>query len=143
MIEGVNPVPPEKVTNYDPTSRQREESRLKDASKQFEQVFMLQMLKEMDKSVEKSKLFGDGKDEETFKDMLNQERAKAWSDNGGVGLAQLIYDQMRNQIADKQPGAGGEDPAGQLEAASNAINDANLPSAVPPPEQLDSIKPKE
>jgi flagellar protein FlgJ len=141
MIEGVNPVPPEKVSNYDPTSRQKEESRLKDASKQFEQVFMMQMLKEMDKSVQKSDVFGEGKDEETFKDMLNQERAKAWSESGGVGLAQLIYEQMRSQIADKKPGEQGQDPAGQLEAASSAIKDAKMPSAVPPPE-LD-IKPKE
>ena len=106
MIEGINPVPPQNAADFNPTGRQKEEARLKDASKQFEQVFMKQMLSEMRKSVDKSKLFGEGKDEDTFQDMLDNERAKSWSDSGGVGLAQLIYEQMRNQISDK-PGRHG------------------------------------
>lgn len=132
MIEGVNPVPPQHAADYDPTARQRQEARLKDASKQFEQVFMTQMLKEMDKSVEKSNLFGEGKDEETFKDMLNQERAKAWSDSGGIGLAQLIYEQMRNQL----PNADGN-PA---QAAEAGLEGAAPPG---PDKKTDSVKQKD
>ena len=47
MIEGINPVPPQNLGSYDPTAKQQEESRLKQAAKQFEQVFMQQMFTEM------------------------------------------------------------------------------------------------
>jgi len=113
MIEGINPVPPQKLGNYDPTAKQQEESRLKQAAKQFEQVFMQQMFTEMRKGVEKSKMFGDGKDEEMFQGMLDQERTKAWSDSGGIGIAQVIFEQMRNQMGDgKKPPEGGPKPEG-------------------------------
>jgi len=111
MIEGINPVPPQNLGSYDPTAKQQEESRLKQAAKQFEQVFMQQMFTEMRKGVEKSKMFGDGKDEEMFQGMLDQERTKAWSDNGGIGIAQVIFEQMRNQMGDgKKAPEGGPKP---------------------------------
>jgi len=112
MIEGINPQPAQNLGGFDPTSKQQEEKRLKEAAKGFEQVFMTQLMAEMHKTVEKSDLFGEGKEEEQFTGMLDQERAKAWSDSGGIGLASLIYEQMKSQLNAKTPEVLGQEPTG-------------------------------
>ncbi len=56
------------------------------------------MFAQMRKSIPKTNLFGDGRDEELFQGMMDQERAKAWAESGGIGLANLLYQQMRKEI---------------------------------------------
>ena len=66
---------------------------------QMESVFLNQMLAQMRKcsmAGEEGGLFG-SKDQEMFQGMLDQERAKAWSQSGGVGLASILFEQMKGQ----------------------------------------------
>ncbi|HEY3999382.1 MAG TPA: rod-binding protein, partial [Candidatus Xenobia bacterium] len=119
------PVPPQQQPGYDPAVRQREEAKLKDASKQFEQQFIMQLFKEMRKGESKSELFGekDDQSQDTYKEMLDQERAKAWVDNGGIGMAQMIYEQMRTQVPDKPPTLDDDPLPGAAQASAQVKPD--------------------
>ncbi|MBM3463045.1 MAG: flagellar biosynthesis protein FlgJ [Armatimonadetes bacterium] len=97
MIEGMSPIPPQGAADYDPSKKAREDAKLKEAVQQFEQVFLKQLFSEMRKSVPKTNLMGEGKEQEMFEGMLDDERAKAWSQSGGIGLADMMYQQMKKQ----------------------------------------------
>lgn len=96
-IQGIMPQGLSQAADLSP-NRQAEEHKLQDACKQFESLFLNQLFTQMRKSIPKNDLFGEGKDREMFDEMLDTERAKAWSDSGGIGLANLLYQQMKNTI---------------------------------------------
>ena len=75
QIEGFNPEPLRQAADKTP-GRAKEETKLKDACQQFEQMYLQQM----------------------FTGMLDQERAKTWSQEGGVGLANLLFQQMKKTL---------------------------------------------
>lgn len=98
MIEGMSPIPPNQGGDFDPSKKQREDAKLKDAVQQYEQVFLKQLFQEMRKTVPKTSLTGEpNKEQEMFEGMLDDERAKAWSQSGGIGLASIMYEQLKNQ----------------------------------------------
>lgn len=65
------------------------------AAKEFEAVFLAEMLRPMFAEVNKpDEIFGGGKGEETFSKMLVDEYGKKMVDNGGIGLARFVRDEM-------------------------------------------------
>lgn len=70
---------------------------LKEACKGFESMFMQMMWKEMKDTVPENSLFGESNGEKIFRDMLDTEMLDRMSDAGGVGLADLMYDQLTAQ----------------------------------------------
>ena len=100
MIEGFNPLPLNHASEQTP-GRAREEARLKDACQQFEQMYLTQMFTQMRKSAKMGGgegMMGGGQEQEMFNGMLDQERAKNWSQEGGVGLANLLFQQMKKTL---------------------------------------------
>ncbi len=97
FIDGMSPLPPERQAATGP-SHAAEEKKLKEACQGFEEMFLNQMMKEMRKASPKGGMFGGGQAEEQFQGMLDQERAKEWSKDGGVGLANMLFEQMKNQM---------------------------------------------
>ena len=77
-----------------PESKTKELEKLKKACGDFESIFMNQMLKEMRKTVNKTKLIHGGQAEEIFSDMLDQERSKKMS----IGLGDILYRQLSKAI---------------------------------------------
>lgn len=71
---------------------------LKEAAEQFESVFINMLFKEMRKSVSDSDLFGDRDAEQTFQEMLDTEMSTKLSQNGGIGLGNVIYKQLVNYV---------------------------------------------
>ncbi len=68
-----------------------------DACKEFEVYMLEQMYKAMEKTIMKADE-EEGEYEQYFGDMRIQEYAKAISDQGGIGLAEQLYESMkRNQ----------------------------------------------
>ena len=63
-------------------------------AKEFEAVFVAEMLKPMFEGLEVNGTFGGGRGEEVFRGMLLQEYGKIISQTGGVGLADHVKDQM-------------------------------------------------
>lgn len=64
------------------------------AAKEFEAVFVSQMLNHMFSSVEVDKTFGGGKGEEMFKSMMVNEYGKAMADSGTLGIADHVKQAM-------------------------------------------------
>ncbi len=86
--------------------------KLEAASREFEAVFMAQMLKPMWEGVETDPEFGGGTGEDVMRDMLVQEYGKAMAQAGDFGLssavmAEMIRIQSQSQKAALQGGAHG------------------------------------
>lgn len=99
QIEGFTPEPLPRAATSSAPSQAHEEAKLQEACKQFETLFLNQMLAQMRKSsgAGANGITGGGQGEEMFQGMLDEERAKSWAQEGGVGLASLLFQQMKQQ----------------------------------------------
>ena len=99
QIEGFDSLPLKQAAEKTP-GKAREEAKLNDACKQFEEMYLSQMFQQMRKATGKSKdsLMGGGEQEEMFQGMMDNERAKNWAQEGGVGLANLLFQQMKQSL---------------------------------------------
>lgn len=70
------------------------EEKLKDASKMYEKMFMREMMKAMRSSVHESGFIKQNQAEKIFQDELDQETVNNWSEHQGVGIAEMIYQNM-------------------------------------------------
>ena len=95
QIEGLTPDPLPKAAAIGPSAA-HEEAKLQEACKQFETLFLNQMMAQMRKTVGSSGFMGGGQTEEMFQGMLDEERAKNWAQEGGVGLANILFQQMKS-----------------------------------------------
>jgi peptidoglycan hydrolase FlgJ len=93
QIEGITPQPMKEAAEVTPSKRQ-DETKLKDACQQFESLFLSQILKEMKKSIPKSD--GESKDKEMYDDMMYDEISKSMASSGGIGMANILYQQMKD-----------------------------------------------
>lgn len=74
--------------------------KLMKTAREFESVFITQLLNETQSTVEKSGFMSGGPVEQKFKSMMNQYIAKdiAASPTANFGIAKQIYDQMKNMV---------------------------------------------
>lgn len=70
---------------------------IKDASVQLEAIILKMMYGEMWKTVPKNELFGDDNAMDIWRDMYHEELTKHIAENGGIGLQDLIYQQLTQQ----------------------------------------------
>ena len=85
-----------------------EQKRAADAAKEFEAVFIAQMLAPLFNSVETPSIAGGGESEEFFKSLMQDAYAKAMAERGGFGIA----DQVKSELIHLQSARGGA-PANQ------------------------------
>ena len=87
-----------KLSNINFTDKKDKE--LMDAARQFEAVFVNQLFKSIDATVEKTGMFSGGKGEEVFRSMFFDEIAKDVSSNSATsfGIAKQIYEQMKHLV---------------------------------------------
>ncbi len=76
----------------------RDDRRLRDACVEMESIFVGRMLKEMRKTVEKTGWIHGGHAEEIFEDMLYDEYALSLSKNSRLGLADMLYNQLKMNL---------------------------------------------
>lgn len=74
----------------------KEDKDLKAAAKQFEAMFIYQMFQQMRKTVDKGGLLKESIGEDIFQDMLDYEVSTRASENSTLGLADIIYKQLKN-----------------------------------------------
>ncbi len=74
--------------------RQQVDQKLRDVAQMYEKHFMNEMVKSMRSTVSESDLVKVSQGERIFREQLDQEYVGAWSERGGVGLSDLIYDQL-------------------------------------------------
>lgn len=102
QIEGFTPEPLAQAATSSAPSQARDEAKLQEACKQFETLMLKQMFSQMRKSTGgadggQNIMGGGGQGEEMFQGMLDEERSKAWAQEGGVGLANILFQQMKSQ----------------------------------------------
>ena len=69
---------------------------LEEVAAQFESIFLQQMLKSMRDATVKSDLF-DSSQMDTYQSMADQQLAVNLADNGGIGLARMMVEQMQSK----------------------------------------------
>lgn len=95
QIQNLNPIPEKK----NPDSRNPQVLK---AARMYEQTFLNEMVKAMRGSVQKSDLIQENMAEKIFKDQLFDKHVETWTQNGGVGMADLIYDEIMEKYFAQQ-----------------------------------------
>lgn len=74
-----------------------EDAKLKEATKDFETLFVKQMLNSMKKTINKSGLLDGGMGQEIFEDMLYDEYAAKITDTADLGISDMMFKQLSTQ----------------------------------------------
>lgn len=83
---------------------EKDEKKLQETCKELEAVFVNMMFKQMQSTIQKSKLIDGGFGEEVYNDMLLEEYSKEATSGNGIGLAQIMYKQLSKNITNKSEG---------------------------------------
>lgn len=70
------------------------EKQLRNVSQLYEKQFLREMVKQMRASVGESEFMPAGFAEKYYREQLDHQYVESWGDQGGIGLGQLIYDQL-------------------------------------------------
>lgn len=68
--------------------------RVMDAARMYEKYFLNQMVKAMRETVSYSDLQKPTMGEEIYRDQLDDQYVNSWTESGGIGLADMIHDQL-------------------------------------------------
>ncbi|HPV42484.1 MAG TPA: rod-binding protein [Spirochaetota bacterium] len=82
----------------DKSKHAAQEKRLWDACIEMESLLVGRMLKEMRKTVQKTGWMNGGFAEEIFEDMLYDEYALSLSRNSNLGMAKMLYDELKRKV---------------------------------------------
>lgn len=80
------------------------DQQLQKAAKMYEQQFLQEMINAMKKTVEHSRMTEPSMAEKIYQDELYTQYAEKWVDNGGNGLADLIYKELKEKLIPSQHG---------------------------------------
>ncbi len=127
------------ISQLKASAKQDAKGALEEAARQFESLFMNEMLKSMRKANEafESDLMGSGNDKEYYEQMFDHQMSVNMSQNGGIGLAQALVRQLGKQMDSKQ-GADVEKTAINPTGTSTQVR--NEKEAAPSKENFSSAK---
>jgi len=94
----------------------KDEKELKQVCREFEGIVLNMMYKQMKATVPKSTLLPSDPGREIFESMLDEELMGEASKNGSFGLAEVLYKQLRRNIAS----------GGNLTSGGNLASDVDL-----------------
>ena len=75
-------------------AKDKDLQKIEDTARDFEAVFISEMMKPMFEGISTEAPFGGGKGEEVFRSMLLQEYGKIMSQTGSIGVAGSVKEQM-------------------------------------------------
>lgn len=108
------------------------DARLREASQMYEQHFLNEMVKAMRKTVEHSKMTEPTMAEKIYAEQLDSQYVESWSNRGGVGLADIIYDQLQDRFFNR--GGKAPHPQGPIEIQNGTtikIDESQPTSVIP------------
>ena len=82
---------------------EKEAGKIQAACTEMESLFIYQLLKEMQATIPKSGLMGDGKAENMYTDMLHQQLSRELAFGGGIGLSDVLMAQLTEGFG-REPG---------------------------------------
>jgi len=83
------------VSDAKSVNKQQDDKEIMEMCKSFETHFINQMFKQMRASIATDGLIPKGKGEEIFSEMLDEQYSKSATEAGGIGLADMMYDQLK------------------------------------------------
>ena len=75
-----------------------DDNRLREASSEFEAIFIQQMLKTMRKTSLESDFIKKSEGEKIFRSMLDEQYAIISAKSGSLGLGEMIYQQLKSNL---------------------------------------------
>jgi len=72
-----------------------DKQQMKQTAKDFEAIFVQQVFKGMRQTVPDGGLLPRGQAEEIYSDLQDMEAAKQFTNHGGIGLAEMLLEQMQ------------------------------------------------
>ena len=90
---------PPPVAQDSKTPMSEQDKKLMEVSKQFEGIFVNQMVSAMRKTVVRQGLVPESHAERVYQGMLDQEHAQKITDTGELGLANLVYQHLKTQTS--------------------------------------------
>lgn len=115
-----------------PGKRAAEEKKLKEACEGFESIFIKQLWKEMRATVPKEDMLH-SREEEQWKDMLDDEMSKKMASEGGIGLKDVLFAQLKDKLTKVARGMPGEP------IATQSVRPLRSPDGLPL--QTNAVKP--
>lgn len=113
-------------------TQQQQDQKIREAAKAYERMFLDEMVKSMRKTVQHSDLTKPSMGESIYLDKMYENYVDNWSDVGGVGLSQVIYDQIHERFF---PAMSSPPPDGPL-----PINKPTTPLQLNQPDENLQIK---
>ena len=105
--------------NHSSLSPEAKEKKLREACEGFESIFIQKMWQEMRKTVNQSS-FLHGREEQFWQDMYDQELAKKMTSAGGIGLANMMYEQLSSHLTSASRATARAQDTGRAFAPSQA-----------------------
>lgn len=93
---------------------EKDDKQLKKVCKDFEQIMLNMMFKEMKKTVIKSELFENSFAQDTFEEMYNEKITEKISEGRGIGLADMLYKSLSSRMNKTYGSAGAENSSGEI-----------------------------
>ncbi len=91
-----------KIENFknlrQPLTPDQQDQKLKDVSKLYEKQFLREMMKSMRSTVTEGGFMPANNAEKLFRGQLDEEYAEKWGDRGGIGLADMIHEQLLDKL---------------------------------------------
>ena len=91
MLTGTSPLSTASIE----TRQSNDSERLKKACSDFESIFINQMLKSADTGIAEDSGFLKGNDGKIIKSMFNEKLAGTMSSGGGIGLGEILFEQLK------------------------------------------------
>lgn len=89
------------ATQFKSALKSEDSKKLYTACQDLESVFVNTVIKTMRQSIQKSSLIGDSFAQETYQSMLDEEYSKQISQTKSLGIADMLYKQLSEQISDE------------------------------------------
>lgn len=112
--------------------------KLREACEGFESIFIQKMWQEMRNAVPKTGMLI-GREERFWQDMYDQELSKSMTKAGGIGLADMMYEQLsRNLVSASRSAAGLSQGAAFVPTAAPLLGQAEPAESLLPEDKLDA-----
>ena len=81
-----------------PPTAEQADAQLREASQMYEKYFLNEMVKAMRKTVTPADITAPSFAEKIYSEQMDNNYVEKWGDQGGIGLANIIYDQLQNRF---------------------------------------------
>ncbi len=94
--------PPPSLSPDKTAKKDQDLKSLRESTREFEAIFVMEMYKSMRKSLPEGGLFEKDIATDIFQEMMDKEYARATAKGKGMGLGEAMYNQMKTHIINKK-----------------------------------------